>query len=147
MQDETDKSLNGLKHTKGIRQFTLEEEQIKGKGFYHKGVEYIHHSDLAHHETAYFRLSRRQAILMMTFVVVLAIGLIFSWKATLITLIAFLTIIYFADLLFNLFLIIRSFSNPSEIQISDEELKRLNDDRLPRYTIMCPLYHEANVLP
>lgn len=130
-----------------IELFDEETAKIKGKGFYHKGVEYVHHSGLSHHESAFFRLSTSQAITLFVLASLIVISFILSWKISLIVIIAILTVVYFADLLFNLFLIIRSFSESPEISISEEELATLNEDRLPIYTIFCPLYKEGRVIP
>ncbi len=51
------------------------------------------------------------------------------------------------DLLFNFFLILRSFSRPPEIKISDEKLASINENDWPIYTILCPLYKEWQVVP
>ncbi|MFI5212503.1 MAG: glycosyltransferase family 2 protein, partial [Candidatus Saccharimonadales bacterium] len=52
---------------------------------------------------------------------------------------------YFLDLLFNMFLIYRSFKSYSEIVVSDQAVRRRR--RWPRYTILCPLYKETAVIP
>jgi len=119
----------------------------QGKGFEHRGSQYVHHSDLPHHETAFFRLSDVQKILIVAFLLSLVISFFISWKTTIIAFIAVLTVIYFADLLFNLFLIIRSFHKPPEIKVKPEDVKAIDEAKLPSYTIMCPLYHEWRVIP
>lgn len=130
-----------------IELFDEETEKQKGKGFYHKGTEYVNHSGLPHSQSAFFRLSNPQAAFIATAAVIFIVSFILSFKLTLIALIAFLTLIYFADLLFNLFLILRSFSRSPEIVIDDEDVKKLTDAELPMYTIFCPLYKESNVIP
>lgn len=134
-----------LGHT--IHPFADYEVEMHGNGFRHRDDIYIHHSSLHHKEHAFYRLSNTQKLMILFLIGFFGIGLFLDWKITIIVFVAMLTFIYFADLLFNLFLIIRSFSKPPEIEVSEEELKRINDDLLPRYTIMCPLYKEANVLP
>lgn len=126
-----------------IREFT----SVKGEGFEHKGSTYIHHSTLPHSKTAFYRLTPYQKIFVFLTVVLLIAGLAFSWKGTLVLIISILTILYFADLLFNLALIVRSFSRPPEIKIPKEETEKLHDFALPTYTIFCPLYKEWEVLP
>ena len=127
--------------------FNQEDKKRKGKGFYHKGIEYIRHSDLPLSESAFFRLSLYQQFLFIIITFLLAFSLYASWKTTLIALISFLTLLYFADLLFNLFLIIRSFTKSPEIDIPKEEIDNLDDSQLPTYSILCPLYKEAKILP
>ncbi len=127
--------------------FTEAEEVQKGKGFHHKNKEYVHHSSLTHAEQAFFRLSGIQKIAILFITIGLGLGFFINWKLTFVSLIAVLTLVYFADLLFNLFLILRSFSKSPEIEITPEEIERLNDNLLPKYTILCPLYKEWDILP
>lgn len=130
-----------------ITPFTDAEVKEKGEGFYHKGNEFVNHTNLHHSDHAFYRLSVLQKIFILSFVAVLGLGLFLNWKLTVIFFVSALTIIYFADLLFNLFLIIRSFSKPPELEITDDEIRALDENTLPKYTIMCPLYKEGNVLP
>jgi len=68
-----------------------------------------------------------------------------DWRLTLIIIIALLTILYFTDLLYNFFLIYRSFAYEPEIKITSEEIKKIT--HWPTYTVLCPLYKEWQVLP
>lgn len=127
--------------------FTPEVEKKKGKGFYFRGMEFIHHSELSHHENAFFRLSVPQVFLLILLFIALIVGLLLNWHTTIVVLLAFLTFLYFADLLFNLFLIYRSFSKPPEIFVAHDEFSKIPDSSWPSYTIMCPLYKEWQVVP
>jgi glycosyltransferase XagB len=122
-------------------------ESEHGKGFLHRGNKYIHHSDLPHHETAFYRLSDVQKLMILAFIFSILISLLIDWRTSLIVFIAGLTIIYFGDLLFNLFLIIRSFRKPPEIIVPPEDLRKLDEKTLPNYTVLCPLYKEWKVVP
>lgn len=119
----------------------------RGNGFTYKGREYVHHSALESHEIALHRLSEQQIVFIALLFIVVCLSLILNWHTTLIVLVAVITVLYFADLLFNLFLIYRSFSRAPEIVVSDEELASKPDSYWPHYTIFCPLYKEAAVLP
>ncbi len=85
-------------------------------------------------------------LVMGAIVVLMIINLfLLNWKLTLIGIMCFITVIYFADLLFNLLLIAFSLKKTPEIRIPDEEIKK---DRVwPMYTIICPLYKEWEVIP
>jgi len=138
--------MNLLPHRPKIIPFNPEEEKIKGKGFYYKGQEFVHHSLLHHAQTAFHRLSFGQILLGLFFFPLLIFGFYLNWHLMLVIVVAIMTSIYFADLLFNFFLIIRSFSKPPEIQITGEELKTFNTEQCPLYTVMCPLYKEWEVV-
>ena len=60
---------------------------------------------------------------------------------------AALSTIYFFDVLFNLYLVMKSLHTPPEMNFSQSDLKKINDQDLPVYSILCPLYKEAEVLP
>ncbi len=130
-----------------IQHFDEETESIKGKGFFYKNKEFVHHSNLHHTQTALYNLLSSQKIFIVLLVGILAIGFIIDWHATLVAIIATLTIVYFLDLLFNAFLIYRSFAKNPEIAVSGQELSALSDAALPTYTIFCPLYKEWQVVP
>ncbi len=79
----------------------------RGNGFTYKGREYVHHSALESHEIALHRLSEQQIVFIALLFIVVCLSLILNWHTTLIVLVAVITVLYFADLLFNLFLIYR----------------------------------------
>ncbi|MBI4137162.1 glycosyltransferase [Candidatus Roizmanbacteria bacterium] len=127
--------------------FHPNQEKVKGKGFHYEGVEFIHHSDLSHHENAFFRLSLPQVFVLSFIVGIAIVGILMDWHATVVVVFAILTVLYFVDLLFNLFLIYRSFSKPPEIVVSKKEIGQIIDTDWPIYTILCPLYKEWRVVP
>src|SRR6185369_9471071 len=51
------------------------------------------------------------------------------------------------DVFFSLYLVLKSLHFPPELKFSDEDISALKDSELPIYSILCPLYHEAQVLP
>jgi len=122
-------------------------ERIKGKGFHFKGQEFIHHSRLAPEQTAFKRVSSLQILVGSLLLVDLFLGMIINWHLTIEIFVCTLTIIYFADLLFNLSLISRNFFKNTEIIHTEEQLAQLNEAELPAYTVFCPLYKEWNVVP
>lgn len=95
--------------------------------------------------------SAKKILNIFEFLILLALlaGLIFlflrNWHGALVLLITLLTALYFLDLMFNLFLIFRSSLNATELSVSKEEMAE--NKYWPRYTIFCPLYREAQVLP
>jgi cellulose synthase/poly-beta-1,6-N-acetylglucosamine synthase-like glycosyltransferase len=114
-------------------------------GFIHHGQEYIHHSGLSVKDTAFRRLIKKQIIILSVVALIIITGFIFDWHATLLVLIAILTAVYLIQILFDLLLSYRSLSKDHEIKISTQEVNNYKSD-WPEYTILCPLYHEANIL-
>lgn len=123
------------------------QRKTKTEGFEHKGTFYVPHNDLKHHEIALEQFTRRQAFWAAGLLLLIGLALVVNWHTTLLVLVAFLTTIYFADLLFNMFLIGRSLRKFPEIKISKPELASVRKNQWPTYTILCPLYKEAEVLP
>ena len=130
-----------------IAPFHQKEIEQKGKGFYYKGKEFIHHSDLHHTESAFHRFSGLQIFIIGVLILDVILGLFINWHMTVLAFITLLTLLYFADLLFNLFIIIRSFSRHAEIVIADDTLRAIPDKEWPSYTVFCPLYKEWQVMP
>jgi len=135
------------KFKKEVVPFAPNKEELSGKGFYHNGVEYVHHSGLAPSETAFFRLNKFQHILILSMGLFSLLAFIVNWHAFLVLSLFILSILYTIDIFFNLFLISKSFAKYPEIKVSKSEIKGVNGELLPTYTIFCPLYHEWRVLP
>src|SRR3989344_1900307 len=127
--------------------FKPDKEKDKGKGFHYQGVEFVHHSHLPLSESAFKTVTMKQKLILLSLVLILLIGFIVNWLISAIIIIAFITFVYFLDIVLNLFLVIRSFTKKPEIVIGKNETTKLNDSELPRYTILCPLYKEWEVLP
>lgn len=118
-----------------------------GRGFMVAGKKFVHHSNLGSHESAAVSILPSQKLFALGFVVSIALLLWLSWFYTILIGIGLVTLLYFVDLLFGLFLAYKSFSQNPEVSISREELAALKTSDLPSYTIFCPLYKEWRVLP
>jgi cellulose synthase/poly-beta-1,6-N-acetylglucosamine synthase-like glycosyltransferase len=127
--------------------FHPEVEKIKGKGFHYKGQEFIHYSELSSEHTAFQRATSRQIFIMLLLLFALILGLAMNLHLTLEILFSILTIFYFSDLLFNLYLISRNYYKPAEICITPDQIAQMHAHDLPVYTIFCPLYKEWSVVP
>lgn len=126
--------------------FSDRENREKGEGFYHKGAEYIHHSNLNYHDSAFFRLNLVQKLVLILLFLGIVASFTLNWRVSAISLVFALTFLYFLDLLFNLYLIYRGYSKSPEIVIKQSEIDKYKGD-WPLYTILCPLYKEWSVVP
>jgi cellulose synthase/poly-beta-1,6-N-acetylglucosamine synthase-like glycosyltransferase len=117
----------------------------KGSRFYLKGAEYVTHNTLTRERSAIERTTLLQRIIISLTLIILVVFAFISGKALIITIVSAVTVLYFCDLLFNLFLIYRSFKSYSEIVVADHALAA--DRAWPIYTILCPLYKEVLVIP
>jgi cellulose synthase/poly-beta-1,6-N-acetylglucosamine synthase-like glycosyltransferase len=139
--------IDHIRGTDFVTPFSKEESVFLGQGFKYKNERFVNHSDLPHQESAFFSLNRSQMWFLAGLTPPIIISAVLWLKATLIVGVAGLTFIYFADLLFNLYLIYRSFAKEPEIKINPEEIAKVPPDLWPTYTILCPLYKEAEILP
>ncbi len=92
-------------------------------------------------------LSDGQRIFFIGLLVVLAITAIFFPLETAIGLVVVSVIIYAAASLYKFKLFYDSFGRRREIVITPAEIAALDERELPVYTILVPLYDEAEVLP
>ena len=128
-------------------QFKDEQKMPNEKGIYIRGKKYVNYSELAIHESATYVLNIKQKILLLlsTFLVVFAF--MHDWHITIVVCISLLTLLYFIDLFFNLYIVMKSYFSENEIHITPQSLTKVAKDQLPLYTILCPMYKEANVIP
>ncbi len=119
----------------------------EGHGYHYKGKKYVHHSQLSHTESAVITLTPRQKVILSVFGLLAVLAFVANWHVMLIVLVSVLTVLYFGDLLFNFYLIVRSMTKSPELKITDEQIAAINEKELPVYTIFCPLYKEWEVLP
>lgn len=124
-----------------------EDGSMIGAGLAHNKKRFVTHTTLHHHVSAIRTFAPWQKYFLIGAIVILAGSFSFFPLRTSIVAMAILTTIYFIDVFFNLFLVVKSLHNPPEINFSDEEIKAISDDSLPVYSILCPLYKESRILP
>ncbi len=122
-------------------------DSMVGAGFAYKKHRFITHSTLPHHHSAIYTLVPWQKYTLLGLFAVLFLGLFVNPLLTGIVFTALLSSIYFADVVFSLFLVLKSLHFPPELSFSSAELDNCKTDKLPTYSILCPLYKEAHVLP
>jgi len=124
-----------------------QEGTMLGAGIGFGKKKYITHTTI-HHDLSALRTftSSQKLIIALIFT---GVGFLFYYSPLLAlqVLVGILSTIYFADVLFNLYLIGKSLSFPQEISSTEKDLNALKDEKLPTYTILCPLYREAQVIP
>lgn len=116
-------------------------------GIGYKGHKYITHTTLSDRESALRTWSSGQIVVLLALVYfngVLAFFIPLTEARIIVTL---LTLLYFADTVFNFNLVFGSLNKPVEISFKDNEFGNIDDKKLPAYSILCPLYKEADVVP
>ncbi len=127
--------------------FTDSYSKEEGEGFHFKGTKYTSHTKLPFKQSAFESLLLGQKVILILLLCLLIFFFIQNWYLTIIGVISALTIIYFIDSLFYFYLSVKSLKNNPEIKITKEEIKSADNYNWPTYTILCPLYKEAEVLP
>ncbi len=101
-------------------------------------------TSLSQSQSAIQTLTSPQILLMGLSFLAIVVFLIFNLHVTVVVIISLLTIFYFIDLFFNLFLILSSLRKSPAIHVSQNEIDAITE--WPKYTIMCPLYKEWEVV-
>lgn len=122
-------------------------ERMIGAGVLHKGKQFVTHSTLHHKRSALHVITPVQRSFLFVLLGIVLLGVGIAPLATFQVIVAILSTIYFIDVIFNFFLILKSLKTPPEIHATPEECRTLDDRALPIYSILCPLYKEAHVIP
>lgn len=114
--------------------------------------QYLEHSatDLRNRapaESAYMVLSKGQKRFFIGFAATLVALLALLPIPTLTVMMALSTGFYLAFSSYKFYLIYRALSHTLEVPVSGEEVEELEERMLPVYTILVPLYKEAQILP
>ena len=92
-------------------------------------------------------LSNGQKIFFVVLLVVIVLAIVIFPVPALIGLIGVCSLFYLATSLYKFQLTYNALGHTYEIDVSPEEVAALDERDLPMYTILVPLYREANVLP
>lgn len=123
------------------------KKSMIGAGLYHKGKKFITHTTLQPKNSALDVVTTKQQLTILSILLTMVLFFIFLPMSTAKVVVGIMSLIYFLDVVFNFYLILKSLHNPPEVAVSDDEITVLKDTYLPIYTILCPLYKEAHVIP
>lgn len=123
------------------------ERTMMNAGVFFKKQHYITHTTLNVYQSAIEAFNKRLALWLLGFFFVLSVLLFYNFLFFIQVFIAVLSGIYLIDIFFNLFLVLRTFRKTSEIKFTQKEFDSINEEELPFYSILCPLYKEAHILP
>ncbi len=118
-----------------------------GTGLSFRKNNYITHTTLHHSKSAISTFMPWQLGFVVVLFSIVTLGFVISPLTTAITIVGILSFLYLADVFFNLFVITKSLSLSSEVNVNYNQMKVLDCRKLPVYTILCPLYKEIHVLP
>ncbi len=98
-------------------------------------------------DSAYRILSRGQKVAAALFLLTMILLLFVDYRSVLVVLNALSTVFYLAFSSYKFYMVYSALSTDLEVPVSEEEVKALEDRRLPIYTILVPVFREAQVLP
>ncbi|MFF2484274.1 glycosyltransferase family 2 protein [Paenibacillus sp. NPDC058071] len=78
---------------------------------------------------------------------VLVVGLIWNWLVTLITLNIFVQVVYLFMTVFKYAILFFGAKKESQVRFTEEEIAAIDERDLPVYSILVPMYKEANIIP
>lgn len=124
-----------------------ERSSMIGAGIAYRRRRFVTHTTLTHDASALQTLVAWQKIVLAALLGGATVGFLVAPLPTAVIFVGLLSAIYFFDMLFNLFLVRKSLMASPDIHITPKELSAIDEDFLPVYSILCPLYKEAAVLP
>ncbi len=98
-------------------------------------------------DSARWVLSLGQKVFFILLALATGAGLLLATVATITTYIAFSTLFYVGFSAYKFYLAYRAMGTSLEIDVTAEDLGLLDDRELPMYTILVPVYREAQVFP
>ncbi|HEY2582769.1 MAG TPA: glycosyltransferase family 2 protein [Mucilaginibacter sp.] len=118
--------------------------KLLGQAYVKASVFDLMKRDLAHSASTTF--SPGQLIVLFTMMGVVAAGLIRFFTQTSIIINVIISVFFLIAILFKLFLALVGSKFELHQAVTREELKELNDDELPVYTILLPVYKEDKLI-
>jgi cellulose synthase/poly-beta-1,6-N-acetylglucosamine synthase-like glycosyltransferase len=98
-------------------------------------------------QSAIRTLTRGQVLTLLALMLAAMVGLFLNAITTAVIALSIIITYYLADLLLNCFLLLRTLHRSPEVCIDDATVQALGDCEWPKYTILCPLFHEETVVP
>lgn len=92
-------------------------------------------------------VTKSQKVTLWVMLAVLILGLVLATIPTLVVLMAGFTTLYTLTFIFKFFLTFVGASREVDMEVSEEELATVADVELPVYSVLIPMYKEAEVLP
>ncbi len=111
------------------------------------GQQIVTYSTLPASDSASRTITSGQTRTLLALAIGWIAGLWLWGMPVLVVTIAAITVVYLGDLLLTLLLALRTINTSPEVRIDDGLIRSLGCHDWPRYTILCPLYRETEVVP
>ena len=97
-------------------------------------------------ESAFVVLTRRQRIMILALIALVAAGLSISPLSTIVVINILVASVYIGCSVYKFKLVYNALGHSLELPVDPADLAKLDDRDLPIYTVLVPLYREANVV-
>ena len=136
-----------LLHKKIYKLLPETKNSAIGAGIIKDRRRFITHTLLPLEKSAVVTFLSWQKVLLFIIFLVFVSGLLLSPRNLLIFSVAILSLIYFIDTIFNLFILQKSLHKAEEITSTPQDLSEIDPTKVPIYSILCPMHKEEGVLP
>lgn len=92
-------------------------------------------------------ITRKQVIVLVLIAMLWLGSMLWNWKVAAAWTISLITLVYLSHLILDVYLALQSVHSPGEERIDETIIEALQDADWPPYTVLCPLYKEARVVP
>jgi cellulose synthase/poly-beta-1,6-N-acetylglucosamine synthase-like glycosyltransferase len=92
-------------------------------------------------------ITAKQGSVLIIIALTVVLGLIWDWRQTVVSVMILVSSGYMLHLILDFTLAIKAVRHPAEEHIDNGVIVGLQDAQWPPYTILCPLYREAQVVP
>jgi len=136
-----------------VENYDEEREQLNATAYVAEALQSVEIRGEVYHPFAPFNprysasqvVTRPQAIVLLLLLAIVISSIALFHIGALVAIIGLITILYVSDMGMNFFLSIRTLKDSPEDHIDDAVVTALQDSPWPRYTVLCPLYKEAEV--
>lgn len=87
-----------------------------------------------------------QLAVLLTLLIALIVALAISWHGTLLALVIFFQVIYLLMAAAKFWIVLKGARNDTQLRFSPEEVKEVDEAKLPVYTLLIPVYKEKEVV-
>ncbi len=123
------------------------EETMLNAGLGYRKHKFITHTKLPFKDSAVDSFIFKQVLFFVLIIEFIVLGLIINPLLITQIIVGIISFIYFIDIFFTFYLVVKTIRSSYEITYTDNELKEIKEENLPVYSILCPLYKETHMIP
>jgi cellulose synthase/poly-beta-1,6-N-acetylglucosamine synthase-like glycosyltransferase len=99
------------------------------------------------YNSAHVTFTNPQLVWIFALLIAFAAAMVHNWKLALIAANCVVQSLYFLMTCFKCYILFKGANPDNQIRFTDEEIDAMDEATLPVYTILVPMYREANIIP